>query len=508
MFSWGSYLPLFFFFQFYKLSEPIKIIMADDKKEKTKGSRRGPQVSSEGNSNNKLKETPPSTKSDQTANTKKNEVVTSPSNAASSGKSLERDGKRNDRRGPSADPTLLKQVREAAAAAIASASSKSSLETENKRDSGSRSRNNGQTSTPNRSSDRDANRHHRKSHEGGVSSVSSSSPSHHKPSHQHSSFTFKNGHYSESLDIPFDLLDFASSPAGADFFEQTRIKSAVDSIKFERIRAGSGQIRISGVDQASVRLALSLIQLHLEHQEILSRKLQRAAAWSSDLAAAQQEIEAGLRVEFTVPSDVLGYVIGKLGANITRVKEITGVDRIVVDRETDPVVVRIRGSSREKVSHARQMLEYTVRNMKVTSSQADWIMGTEGQSLDEIREKSRVKRLEVVTTSVEKNSAVFDTSPVASVLIVGLKTDVDVATALIEAQLEFQAKYYELEQQEKLAKEKLRKLDISFGDAYAPRISSDRHHQRREPVKHVEVVSAKPEKTPEKARGARGAQKR
>ena len=71
-----------------------------------------------------------------------------------------------------------------------------------------------------------------------------------------------------------------------------------------------------------------------------------------------KEIEDGLRAEFDVPSDMIGLVIGKGGANVNSVKEQTGVERIVVD--TDAGVVRIVGHAREDVERAREMLEYAI----------------------------------------------------------------------------------------------------------------------------------------------------
>lgn len=87
----------------------------------------------------------------------------------------------------------------------------------------------------------------------------------------------------------------------------------------------------------------------------------------------QEELSAGLRVEFAVPSEALGMVIGKGGRNIERVKTETGVDRIVVDDEVDPPMVRIRGGDAESVAEARRQLEFDVRTIGLSREQAQWL---------------------------------------------------------------------------------------------------------------------------------------
>lgn len=62
-------------------------------------------------------------------------------------------------------------------------------------------------------------------------------------------------------------------------------------------------------------------------------------------------------------------MIGKKGANLERVKEMTSVDTIVVDSQSIPATVRIKGPTPDAVSEARRLLEYTQDAIDIRASQ-------------------------------------------------------------------------------------------------------------------------------------------
>lgn len=56
--------------------------------------------------------------------------------------------------------------------------------------------------------------------------------------------------------------------------------------------------------------------VHIEAQHHMAGMLAEAERLRRDEAVVEQEIAAGLRVEFTVPLEVVGLIIGKSGANL------------------------------------------------------------------------------------------------------------------------------------------------------------------------------------------------
>lgn len=200
--------------------------MTEDRKEKSKISANVPHVKNENNSRPNPNASSSSAISNEANNIKKLQVEKSP---LSVGKIREDAPGKNGRNGSQGVSSTQrgKEISE-------TTSSNKTL------DLGDNKMENKISNKLNESSsgERDSKGSNRQNQKTKMASPSTSSPSRNSPSRQSNTSMFQNGIYSESLDIPYDLLDFASSPGGADFFEQTRVKSFVDSIKFERIRAG------------------------------------------------------------------------------------------------------------------------------------------------------------------------------------------------------------------------------------------------------------------------------
>ncbi|XP_004363881.2 hypothetical protein CAOG_03042 [Capsaspora owczarzaki ATCC 30864] len=77
----------------------------------------------------------------------------------------------------------------------------------------------------------------------------------------------------------------------------------------------------------------------------------------------------GIHDQFTVPRDVLGFVIGKEGSNIAQASLIPGVSSIDVNKETG--VVSIIASSTEAIEEARSLLNLREVKMSIPLADAD-----------------------------------------------------------------------------------------------------------------------------------------
>ena len=210
-------------------------------------------------------------------------------------------------------------------------------------------------------------------------------------------------------------------------------RTGVLSVKYSVVRPGHGIFEITATSKDNTQFAANLLETHLNHQEGLQSIAAKQAALGMDLEAAMKELDLGLRCEFTVPAEVVGLVIGAKGAHLNRVKDATGVERIVVDKDTNPPVIRIRGDDADQVAEARRQLEYTVEKIDLTPQQVRWIVGPGGATINDIKSRSGVFRIDVEDS--------VDPRVPPQLKILGLKTTVHAAMMLVEAQLEYQSKY-------------------------------------------------------------------
>lgn len=213
---------------------------------------------------------------------------------------------------------------------------------------------------------------------------------------------------------------------------------------------------VIATDEDSAQRAIALLNFHVSHQMELADIRARNEALESDFEAARAEFREGKRVEFEIPHDMVGVVIGKKGANVNRVQEETGVDRIIVDSELSPPVVRIRGASAAAVAHARRLLEYVVERVPLSRSQMAWVIGSGGDTLNSIKISSKVRqrsalhplprvhapttRLSPQITSIDVEDAVSDGAS-GCIIIKGVKTAVATAKIMISTQLEYQSDF-------------------------------------------------------------------
>jgi len=81
------------------------------------------------------------------------------------------------------------------------------------------------------------------------------------------------------------------------------------------------------------------------------------------------------------------------GARVDRTSQETGVDRVVVERESS--VVRIVGRSREAVQAARRQLEMLSVSVPVPRDRFGYLVGKNGSNLEALKAKTGVATLQV-----------------------------------------------------------------------------------------------------------------
>jgi hypothetical protein len=263
----------------------------------------------------------------------------------------------------------------------------------------------------------------------------------------------------EAVPVARDLVDWLADGGkdvmmkrlADDFGEERGIR-----VRYESPRPGAGMFVVSGPGHAHmvVMHAASMLRVHLSHQERILFEEREAERSLRDLEAAEHELQTGLRAEFRVPSEVLGLVIGKSGANIERARQESGVERI---RTEDDGMVRIRGPTAASVAMARSLLEYTVEELKVSRDQALRLKANAGARLEEMRRDTKVVRIEASVSD--------DRDEPSTVKVTGLRDAVFACVVMIRRELEYLALQDRMRQERREVERQLQDLDRAFGDA-------------------------------------------
>ena len=152
------------------------------------------------------------------------------------------------------------------------------------------------------------------------------------------------------------------------------------------------------------------------------------------------------------------------------------MERITIDSDSAPHMVKIKGLTRKSVEQARHALEYTVRHVSLDRSQLDHFRDNNYARLTAIQVKSRVLSIQAVPPPAGAAGAAHTT-----LKVLGLVGDVDTAEALIDADLDFKR---EADAQERAMNQMQTRLDevkASYGEGrrYAPQAQQQQQQQQQ-----------------------------
>ena len=273
---------------------------------------------------------------------------------------------------------------------------------------------------------------------------------------------------SASVDIPRDMFDWAMSQDGRAFADAIRTKSDVVSVQCVLLRQGRAQFVVGADNRQSLASGCALLEFKLGLEQRLQEARRLKHTLTSEMQSVEEDLRDGRRVEFEVPADALGLIIGKGGANLTRVEEMTGVERIVIDKDT--LCVRIKGAP-SAVAKARAELEFVVDRIPIQPSQAAYVVGQGGATITDIRTRSRVAQIDVLPKGSPLPRMGSDARPDRSragpleIIILGRRSAVATARMLYEAHLEAVTTASELQAQVAELGQQLQDMDIAYGDA-------------------------------------------
>jgi len=254
----------------------------------------------------------------------------------------------------------------------------------------------------------------------------------------------------DSVQVPYDLLQWIDTPEAEVVIRKVKSSSNAREIKLIKERPGKASLEVQDDSIDSVVAACALLENQLNFQVEFQSKKSYFEKLDNDLKATRNEFNEGLRVAFSVPESLLGLVIGKGGANVNKVKEATGVDKVVVDNKTR--TVRIRGADPEAVAKAREMLEFQEIVLPINPADIRGVLGERGRKISEIWRKSNCVNINAETFGDDNHA----------IRIVGTKNAVDLARKLIDQQVACEEEMRKLVQSELSLKRELKKIDADF----------------------------------------------
>ncbi len=235
------------------------------------------------------------------------------------------------------------------------------------------------------------------------------------------------GYFREEMRIPNQSVPWAKSEQGREVFGQVCEKTGALFIKYEK----SDNLVIVGTKQAVIKSKL-LLEVHVHHQSRLNQMKPRARVAAPTVAPGGG---AGANsIQFEIPDELVGLMIGKKGAHIQRVSKEHKVDIRVVDIPSDPAkkLVRITGQPTETMLAAKDELMPVVKRYAIGNPELiGLVLGKQKSNLDEIIQKAGLFKAFLVTSTNE-------------IELIGVKDSVENAILLLDSHIEYYTQFNEL----------------------------------------------------------------
>ncbi|GAB5032988.1 Hypothetical protein NocV09_01101780 [Nannochloropsis oceanica] len=288
----------------------------------------------------------------------------------------------------------------------------------------------------------------------------------------------------ECLPVPLALAEWTNTHAYElnNILTQTRERSNVLSIILETLEGDAGQdggkkssgsksgkvLVITAMSTEEAHRAKTLLELHLKNQQELLRTERRLQQVQNEFLVVEEEVAAGLRIEFGIRKELGRVVVGKKGERVKRVLAETGVSSINVG---DDGMIRVVGPTVATVMKARELLELVQEDVQVPLEAVAWFSRA---VLDNLKKKSGcvILRTDKVGTYVQQQQQqeASESRKVTVVRIVGTHKQVEIARLLVDTQIEYGGRHQAL----RSSKEQMLQMLKHAGASYSNKSGSRR----------------------------------
>ncbi len=157
-------------------------------------------------------------------------------------------------------------------------------------------------------------------------------------------------------------------------------------------------------------------------------------------------------------------------------QEESGVERITIDSDKAPHMVKVKGATRRSVEQARAALEYTVRLVPLDKAELEFFREGNYAKLGSIQTKSRVLSIAAVPAAAPGEAA--------HLKVLGLVGDVETAEALVESDLAFRREAEAAERAMHQMQVRLDEVKASYGEGgrryYPQQQQQQQQHQQQQ----------------------------
>jgi len=169
--------------------------------------------------------------------------------------------------------------------------------------------------------------------------------------------------------------------------------------------------------------------------------------------------------KFKVDSDLLKFVVGTKGANITKARSIPGVIQIHIDDENQ--MVHIYAETPEAAKKSRLLLEFTEEHYLVPRNLVGRIIGQKGKSIQDIIDKSHVLKVRVLSEEDAKAVDGASDPAVCAFKFIGTRVNNQNAKALMDYLVQSLKQIDELQDEQKEIEQQIGNYNTFHGSSYS-----------------------------------------
>jgi len=229
------------------------------------------------------------------------------------------------------------------------------------------------------------------------------------------------------------------------------------------------QIILLGKD-ASIRKATMLIEIHLKHQVQIASFQSSRLKQLNQLEGLKAKVDNMHSLDLHIPQDSIPKIIGTNGANIKKIQDKYQVTIHIYDNhkvdEKGPngevmKCLRIMGKDKDNVEAAKTQVEYVEVSIPVPKEQYGWILGRQGKTIQQLKDKSGVGSLSL--RREQETLAIYGTRPT-----------VEDAQAMVEAHMLYYPVFSQMDEEMQQINDSLDHLNFrgNYGSKDARRSSS------------------------------------
>ncbi|EER19605.1 conserved hypothetical protein [Perkinsus marinus ATCC 50983] len=234
---------------------------------------------------------------------------------------------------------------------------------------------------------------------------------------------------SESVKFPKVLGEWVMSDDGRGCLNQVAIKSGLVKATPRADPKSGPSVTLVG-RQRDIHRAKLLLDVHVKHQKEIQGFHDKRQAMLEAMSSRREKLESQESTSFNIGAELVGVMIGKNGAHISRVIKDYGVEVNVADKGTakDPQTrkVVIYGPTVGAVNKARAELEYLIERYPIPQNCIGWVIGRRFATLHEIADSANLNYAKLE-----------DTSHSPCLVLCGRRQDLDDAKLLLDSHLQY-----------------------------------------------------------------------